>query len=379
MIPKSGNILVFNDHFYPGFRAGGPIQSLVNLVRSLQHVYNFFIVTSAWDLNSNKAYDVKLNNWNDIMLPLSHKPVNVWYGTKKSPTASDLNNIIAHARPDMVYLNGIFSLKFFLRPLAFLQSHKNIRIVVCPRGMLQRGALSGKKIKKILYLHFLKYSGFLKHTYWHATGVDERQDIQGHFRHAKIYIAPNIPTKPLDDAKPSEKKDGVLRLIYLSLITEKKNLHLVLESLKQTDNIILDIYGPIKDKAYWDICLRLMKDIHHIVQYQGDVEPAKVQETIINYDAAILLTKGENFGHAIYESLSVGRPVIISQFTPWQNLAEQKAGWNIDLDKENVTAMLENIKNIANAEHEEFCRGAHQLALNYYKNLNVHESYHQLF
>ncbi|MGG2383212.1 hypothetical protein, partial [Salmonella enterica] len=60
------------------------------------------------------------------------------------------------------------------------------------------------------------------------------------------------------------------------------------------------------------------------------------------YDAMILLTRGENFGHAIFESFSVGVPVIISHFTPWHDLQKNKAGWNVEINDANAMVQLFN-------------------------------------
>ncbi|TBR19257.1 MAG: hypothetical protein EPO57_04095 [Chitinophagaceae bacterium] len=38
---------------------------------------------------------------------------------------------------------------------------------------------------------------------------------------------------------------------------------------------------------------------------------------------------GENFGNAILESLNYGRPVILSDKTPWNEVAEFGSGWVI--------------------------------------------------
>ena len=54
----------------------------------------------------------------------------------------------------------------------------------------------------------------------------------------------------------------------------------------------------------------------------------------------VLPSKSENFGHAIYEALSAGRPVITSQNTPWNELQPANAGMNIS---------LENIESLENA------------------------------
>ena len=49
-------------------------------------------------------------------------------------------------------------------------------------------------------------------------------------------------------------------------------------------------------------------------------------------------SKSENFGHAIFEALSAGKPVITSHYTPFNNLFNQHAGQNI---------AVENVKEVA--------------------------------
>ena len=48
-------------------------------------------------------------------------------------------------------------------------------------------------------------------------------------------------------------------------------------------------------------------------------------------DVFLLPTGGENFGHAIFEALSCGVPVLISDQTPWRGLEALKAGWDLPL------------------------------------------------
>ena len=47
-----------------------------------------------------------------------------------------------------------------------------------------------------------------------------------------------------------------------------------------------------------------------------------------------LPTHGENFGHSIVEALSAGKPIIISNSTPWRDLRMQNIGWDIPLENE---------------------------------------------
>ena len=362
-------ICFFYNWYTPAYKAGGPIQSLQNLGTFLESHYQLNFICSNKDLNG-EILNVKPNSW------LNHtQKIKVFY--------SDTSNLvkwcffIKKLNNSISYINGIYSLKFNLIPIIISK-----KIIISPRGMLQESNINIKKNKKLIYLNILKYSGILNKSKWHATDEQEAKDIQKWFPKNKgIIIAHNIPKQPLKEIGHPNKKQNYLRLIFLSLIAEKKNLHLVLAGLSNTENISLDIYGPIKDNDYWkNQCLPLINKLSDKVNYLGDIFPNEVQDTISKYDALILLSKGENFGHAIYESLSVGRPVIISEFTPWKNLKEKKAGLNVDIKNEkDITDSLSYFKNINDEEFNNYCKGAHHLAVNYYFKTDFKGAYNKLF
>lgn len=381
---KKRKLLIFYDWFYPGFKAGGPIQSLTNLAIALASEFEIFVTTSAYDLNSEIPYHgVIVNAWNDVALPASSASIKVFYATKKSLTKEKVQTIFKEVLPDIVYLNGIFSYHFFLLPLVALKkAKKEIRVVVCPRGMLKQGALSGKAFKKKIYIGYLRLSGLLKKVYWHGTTPAEQEDICIHFPKSKgTFVAPNIPKKPLKNILSISKPVGELRLVYLSLINEHKNLLLLLEILEQIKTgVSLNIYGPVVDKIYWKRCLEKVDEMGGKVQYMGTIDPALVQDMMSQFHGLILLTKGENFGHAIYESLSVGRPVITSTFTPWQNLYENRAGANVSLEKnDSISGAINAFLEMEQDEYSTFCNGAYAMATNYYRNVDAERSYKNMF
>lgn len=376
---NSLRLLICYDYFFPGYKAGGPIQSLVNLILTLSDNCQIFVITSALDLNVRTPYKVNFNQWNNVTVAANAKPISVWYGYNGHPDVSDYKSIFDYVKPDVFYINGIFSFRFFLIPLFVIRSFKEIRIVICPRGMLQPGALQNGKLKKSLYLNFIKILGFLKKVVWHATSEEEQQDIRQHFKTAKIYQAPNIPKLPVTQIVQSSKQAEQLNLVYLSLITEKKNLHLLLSALQQTTGVSLDIFGPIKDEKYWMKCKNLIDSMPGYVRYMGEAIPEDVQSVLYKYDALALITKGENFGHAIYESLSVGRPVLTSNHTPWKNLKSIKAGWNISLERQEIKDIIESIRLLSKEEHQVYCEGAYKLAKNYYDSIDAKNAYCRLF
>ncbi|MDE3235849.1 MAG: glycosyltransferase [Bacteroidota bacterium] len=374
-------ILVFNPYFLPGYKAGGPIQSLANMINTLGDQYSFSVITAAYDLNEVQPYaSIQLAKWNTLSLGKHNIPV--WY-TGKRLKISELNRLLQEVQPDIVFINGMYGWNFFLGPLVLSKRVTAIPHIISPRGMLQPGALAVKPLKKKIYYVLLKLSGLLKNVYWHATTPEEQDDIEQLVgKKAVIHIAGNIPKRPTP-IQPSMKREGVLRLVYISLVTEKKNLLLLLGLLQKTSATIeLDIYGPVKDALYWKECVRQMEQMPALiqVQYKGAVQPDQVQETIARYDAMILLTKGENFGHALFESFSVGRPVITSFFTPWNELQAKQAGWNVDIHQpQTISSLLEQLAQVDNESWQLYCEGAYRLANHYFEEQHFEEAYKALF
>ena len=114
-----------------------------------------------------------------------------------------------------------------------------------------------------------------------------------------------------------------------------KNLDAALLMLsKLKGNVTFNIYGPVEDKGYWDICQQiasaLPSNIH--VSYKGSVDHNEVSNIMHKHDIFFLPTHGENFGHVILEALLASCPILISDQTPWRDLESKGIGWDLPLD-----------------------------------------------
>lgn len=232
---------------------------------------------------------------------------------------------------------------------------KGIRKIVSVRGMLHPGALNQKALKKKCYLLLWKLTGLHHRCEFHASDEYEKKYIQDTFGHkAKIHIAKNFPRQLLQQ-KPLKKIKGSLQIVSIALISPMKNILPCLKALHiTTENIVYNIYGSIKNEAYWKICLQEINNmpVNITVKYHGDIEPLKVDEALAQSHVFMLPSKSENFGHAIFEALSAGRPVITSDNTPWKLLQDSKAGININGES---SVLLKNaISLFANMEQEEY-------------------------
>ncbi len=367
--------MIFCQHFTPAFKGGGPIQSLQNLIELLRFDFEVYIFCSAKDLGDSKSMDgIIVNQWVDFS-----QNVRVLYAD--GPIYQLTKNSLKALTFDIVYINGIFSIPFNLIPLSLALLRKSM-IVLTPHGMLQKGALSVKPFKKRIFLFGFKLMRFHRKIHWHATDNQEKDDITNVFgRGLSVNVIATVPKLFSSVLKLRNKTRSSLRLVYLSLITEKKNLHLVLLALRQISTPIeFHIYGPIKDKEYWEECRELLNCSVHLIEYKGIVFPKDVQLILSNYHLFILPTKGENFGHAIYESLSVGTPVMVSPHTPWGRLQDYNAGITVStLNSEDWAIAIKSFIDLDQEMYSVYSNGAYRLAADYFEKNDFKTQYQFFF
>lgn len=337
-LPNSGRkpkILILIDWFLPGYKAGGPIQSTSNLAWALGDHYDFAVITTDTDHTSKEPYpNIKSNCWQE------HEGIPVYYFSRGELTFKNLQQLIAQTPFDYLYLNSMYSLPFTIWPL-YMQKRNRFgggRVVLAPRGMLQAGAVAIKSLKKKPYLKLLKWSGVQRDITWHATDMQEMEDIAFHFGQGlDIRKASNIPKQQQLPWKEVEKLPGSLKCIFSSRVSKKKNLEFFLQRLHHVKGkVVVDVFGPKEDDAYWQLVQAEAASLpsNCIVNFKGAIPQPELQKTLRNYHLSVLTTHGENFGHSIFEGLLAGNPVLVSDLTPWRNLEDRKLGWDFPLDQE---------------------------------------------
>ena len=246
-------VLILNGQYWPGYKGGGPIRSMVNMVDNLGEEFEFYVITSDRDFKSDKPYEnVKINEWNKVGNAL------VYYMSENRQTFRDFKNLINSVNYDVMYLNGFFSPIYTIKPLILnrLNKLKNNNIILTPRGDFS-GGLEVKRLKKYLYIYLVKLLGIYNNLIWHATSELEEKDIKKIFKNAKIVEASNLPSKLKDKSVNKIKTYKELKLVFISRIHRKKNLLKTLGLLYKSnikDNIEYDIFGPIEVQECWNAC-----------------------------------------------------------------------------------------------------------------------------
>jgi glycosyltransferase involved in cell wall biosynthesis len=321
-------LVLIYQHFYPDYSAGGPVTSLGNLAKALKS--NVRVIASNKVYSTGRQIEgVATDTW------YSWQGVPVWYASDRESIRQALKSI---PKGSILYLNGLFLPNYFLFPLR-LAHRLGHRVVISPRGMLQQGALSQGTLRKKIFIRLLNALWLKGDEVWHATDDEEAKDIRRWIRRLKkVVVIPNMPRVPSAQDVSITKDRGSIKLIYYSLIARKKNLSFLLELLKEksTGVISLDIAGPVKDADYWKDCERIISSLpaNVSVKYIGERDPSNVNTLLSKYHLFVLPTLGENFGHAIVESLASFRPVMISDRTPWADVGTSGAGYALPLNRE---------------------------------------------
>ncbi len=365
-------IAILIDWYLPGTKAGGPVRSIYSLVNLLKTDFNFYIITTNKDLKSKEEYpNIKPNEL------FTEDGINYFYFDAKFLTSKNMFNLLNQISPNLIYLNSFWSFNFSVNIIKLRHNiFKKTPIILAPRGMLSKGAMSLKSFKKNIFITLSRNLGWHKNIVFHATNEQEKNDILLRFKTEKVKIAPNVNVAvPLLVNKI--KQVNHVNLFFLSRISPVKNLHFALQLLQFIPSdytVSYDIFGNVEDENYWNSCLKIITELPQniTVTYKGELQFNQVQNTICNYHFLFLPTLNENFGHSIVESLLSGCPIIISDQTPWNDCEKNKAGFALSLD--NKQNFIEKIINCAKLTQQEYNQTS-KSAIDYITNkLNLTEN-----
>lgn len=328
-------ILLFSEFYLPGYKSGGGMRSIVNMVDRLGSKYDFQIVTLNHDgaLDTAPYQNVPIHSWTEV------KGTPVYYTQPSSVAGRSILSLLYETKPAAVYTNSLFSA--FTRTLVKLRRTNGSvpPLIIAPCGELNGQALQIKKLKKRAYLAAAKALNLYRDVIWKASTETERLAVLNLDPAADVLVAPDLLAKPqsvrgFSHSAPS-KVPGTAKMAFISRIVPIKNLLWLIQLLRQgiEGSLDLTIYGPLEDKEYWATCEKAIADLPPDIRvaYNGPIPHERIARTLSEYQYFVLPSLSENFGHAIWEALAAGCPVITSDNTPWRDLSQKGIGWDLPL------------------------------------------------
>lgn len=323
-------ILILMGRYLPGYKDGGPVRSIINLTEALGDEYEFYILTQDRDHGDLKPYDnIRYNEWMTV------GKAKVQYVKPKGFTFKLIRKLIGEC--DLVYTCGFYN-DYGYKTLILNRLNKltGKPVVVASMGSFSAGALIQKSVKKKVFIGLCKFFGLFNNIVWSVTSELECVDLKNTIsKEAEYIIAEDIPRFNIPNISFSSNKSDILNVAFLSRISPKKNLLGAIRVLsKVSSNINFSIYGPDEDKDYFESCIASIQKLpdNIVCEYKGNVPSERVQEELAKNEVFLFPTLGENYGHVIFEALSVGCIPIISDTTPWLDLESFDCGFVFSLN-----------------------------------------------
>jgi glycosyltransferase involved in cell wall biosynthesis len=351
-------VIILIGAFWPGHESAGPNLSVKAMCESLSDQVDFLLVARDRPFGAREPM-VANNEWRDLGWAKIH------YLTVGTRGAEGLAALLHDTPHDVLFINGFFDREFTIPAMLARRFGKAPRtpVVISPRGEFSSGALGLKNARKGLYIALVRLLGLTRQVTFHVTSEEEEADTRELFPNNRIERITNV--RPLF-ALPPYQPGNIFRLAFLGRISPVKGLDVALEALALvTARVDFTIYGPISDPAHWARCEQLIAALPENVTAHRDGEIANqdVPAAMAAQDALLLPSRSENFGHAIFEALAAGTPVLIGDKTPWRGLAEAKAGFDIALpDPPAIAASIDMLAQLTTDEYAAWRAGARAMA-----------------
>jgi glycosyltransferase involved in cell wall biosynthesis len=292
-----GRVLALIGTYLPGYKAGGPLRTIENLVATLGQEFDFKIVTLDRDLGETSPYPgIVTNQWVRV------GQADVLYLQPGLRGLLDMWALLRSVdRQTVLYLNSFFARRFSMLPalMRWLGLCRPQSLVLAPRGEFSLGALGLKRMQKSLYLRMARGLGIYRRTIWQASSEFEAQDIRRQFpelqsgeaaaggqalnrTRSSSVIMTAIDLLGATTLRPQsnrQKKSGELRIVFVGRCSRMKNLSGALRLLAGLKgDVSFDLYGPVEDAEYWRECQSIIAGlpVNVRVRNNGEIEHKEI-------------------------------------------------------------------------------------------------------
>ena len=351
-------ICLVTSSFYPATLYGGPIFSTWNLANKLVEK-DVKVYVSTTNANGNSRLNVRTNQFvnekKNFYIKYYHEElINRFSFTFCFGIWSDIR------KADIVYIQYLFHYTVLFSLLFSVIQKK--KIIICPRGSFSNFTLSNSfSFIKLLWLKFF-ITPFNKSIHWHATSYLEKEDIIIKYPDAKVNIVnDSVNFQAFQNCKKYSRKK--LFKEYLDLdVKYVSNIFFSLgrlHKIKRFDVLIDAFELYIKKDKYAKLIIageddgveeELRKQIINLnleksIFLIGPVNFDSKKIFLNNCDYFTLASNFESFGIVIAEALSCGKPIVLSNKTPWKKIEINKCGILVNNEKNSIYNGLLRVQN----------------------------------
>ena len=237
------------------------------------------------------------------------------------------------------------------------------KIVWSIRGSLEQKAIEFRSsLFKRLFLFVIKR--FQNSNIWyHSTSKNESNQISKILSpQERIIQLPNYFNLELDVTKTERSK----YFLFVGRINPIKNIDVFFRAahksqLFQSNNYSIKIVGDT-NTAYAAELKLLANKLGLKVEFLGRVDGERKHNILNKAFFLFLISKSENFGNVVFESLSNKTPVIASLGTPWEDLVHTHSGFWVESKADRLVETIDKTIQLNDLDYFSMCNNAFDLA-----------------
>ena len=323
--------------FYPAVKFGGPNINLHKMSLAMSKYQTIKVFTTDKSLsNKFKNKEISYNkNYKAYYFKIFNNANSKFYFS--------LSFIFAYLKilrkNYVIHLHTLFQFPCLF--ILFINLFIRKDLIISFRGTFTPETLN-KNIYRKIYKNFIIFIFKLIKPKFIFSSKIEYLDFRKicHLKYFAYKIIPN----GIDLEKPIffKKKYDIKRisLIYFGRLDKKKNIHKIVDNIKDSKNIYLDLYVFINDSMYFESLKKSINDkkLNRRINFKSPfLNINNLKKTIQNYDFSVFLSDKENFCNSALESLYLGLPTIMNK----------NIGLSYYLRENEQYVNIENINNLA--------------------------------
>ncbi|MDP2836334.1 MAG: glycosyltransferase family 4 protein [Methanobacteriaceae archaeon] len=287
-----------------------------------------------------------------------------------------LKNNLKILNPDIIHVHGYHTLFSFEVIYTIKRTIPNVPIIISPHyGIFSHDTIAGKylwNIHNLIGRKILKYSDTIL-----AASNFEARNLNVDLNISKYKIT--IISHGVDNIDLKNKKDNKspIKLLYVGYLLELKGVQYILETLKELKKRNVEAHLTIIGEGPYEKNLKKLANklnLNGLIKWQGFIHDKQNNELLKYFkesDIFLLLSKSENYGIVVAESLAMGTPVIVTKRTALVEFLDESGCYGVDFPPvpiEVANLILEICeKNIAIDENSTKIRNWSKVSINYEK------------
>ena len=351
-------ICLVSSSFYPATFYGGPISATWDLSKKLAE-NGCEIYVSTTNANGDKKLSVECNHFLE-----KEKNVFVKYYNEQITNKFSLSFLFGIwsdiKKSDIVYIQYLFHYTVLFSLIFSVIQEK--KIVVCPRGSFSVFTLNNKlPFIKLLWLNFF-IKPMVDKIIWQASSYLEKSDILNKFPNADVNIINDGVDYESFQNSITVSRNELLNNFTGVISNDVSNIFFSMGRLHKIKgfDVLIDAFNLFLEKDKYAKLIIAGGDDGVGKQLRNQIKKLNLGSSVFligainfedkklllnNCDYFTLASEFESFGIVIAEALSCGKPVVISNKTPWKDIQINNCGILADNEKNSFNDAFSKIIN----------------------------------